>query len=189
MKAGRPPDVPMYQLTVTLLEVKPAVWRRLALRSDTRLGKLHRILQVVLGWTDSHLHEYVVGDIRYGVPDPEYDDRAVRSERTVPLYQVLLAPKATCIYEYDFGDGWNHELVLEQVVAPMADTPYPMCLAGQRACPPEDVGGVGGYAEFLKAIRSPRHPEHAEMLTWAGGQFDPDAFDLDEVNRRLARLR
>ena len=118
MKPGRPPDVPMYQLKVTLLEVKPSVWRRLVVRSDTRLGKLHRILQVALGWTDSHLHEYIVGDTHYGVPDPEYDDLDVRSERTVPLYQVLLAPKATCIYEYDFGDGWQHELLLEQVAAP-----------------------------------------------------------------------
>lgn len=189
MKSGRPPDVPMYQLTVTLLEVKPAVWRRLVVRSDTRLGKLHRILQIALGWTDSHLHQYVVGDTHYGVPDPEYGDLDVRSERNVPLYQVPVAPTASCIYEYDFGDGWQHELVLEQVVASDPDTRYPICLAGQRACPPEDVGGIGGYAEFLDAIRSPRHPEHAAMLAWAGRQFDPDAFDVDAVNRRLARLR
>jgi hypothetical protein len=93
------------------------------------------------------------------------------------------------IYEYDFGDGWQHELLLEQVVAPDAQTNYPVCLDGKRKCPPEDVGGVSGYAEFLRAIQSPRHPEHDEWLTWAGGYFEPEEFDLSAVNKALARVR
>lgn len=181
-------NVPIYQLKVTLKGTKPPIWRRIQVPADTRLGKLHRILQTVMGWTDSHLHQFIVGETFYGVPDRDFD-LDVRSERTVRLDQVLPAPKAKIVYEYDFGDSWEHELLLEKIVPPDPATRYPICLAGKRACPPEDVGGVWGYAEFLETITSPDHPEHEEMLDWVGGEFDPEEFDLQAVNSQLARIR
>jgi len=181
-------NVPIYQLKVTLTGIKPPIWRRIQMPSDMRLDKLHQILQVVMGWTDSHLHQFSVGHTSYGILDPDLD-MDIRSERTVQLSHILPSPKAKCIYEYDFGDSWEHELVLEQIVTPDPATRYPICLAGKRACPPEDCGGVWGYAEFLEAIHDPDHPEHETMLDWIGGNFDPEAFDLDTVNRLLTRIR
>ena len=181
-------NVPIYQLKVTLKGSKPPIWRRIQVSSDTRLGKLHRILQVVMGWTDSHLHQFIVGQTYYGVPDPDFDTD-VRSERTVPLNRVLQEPKDKIVYEYDFGDGWEHEVLLEKVLPPDPATRYPVCLTGKRACPPEDCGGIWGYAEFLEAIMSPDHEEHESMLEWIGGSFDPEEFDVDDVNNSLAIIR
>ena len=187
---GRVPTVtvPIYQVKVTLKGSKPPIWRGIQLHSDTRLGKLHRILQVVRGWTDSHLHQFIVGQTYYGVPDPHVD-LDVRSERTVPLNRVLQAPKDKLIYEYDFGDSWEHELLLEQVLPADPAPRNPICVAGKRACPPEDCGGVWGYAEFLEVITLPDHEEHDSMLAWIGGSFDPEAFDVNEVNRMLGTIR
>ena len=180
--------VPIYQIKVTLKGSKPPIWRRILVASDTRLGKLHRILQDVMGWTDSHLHQFIVGQTYYGVPDPDFD-LDVRSERTVPLNRVLQEPKDKIIYEYDFGDSWEHELLLEKVLPPDPEARYPLCLTGKRACPPEDCGGVWGYAEFLEAITSSEHEEHETMLEWIGGRFDAEEFDVDEVNSSLATTR
>jgi hypothetical protein len=93
------------------------------------------------------------------------------------------------VYEYDFGDGWEHGIQLEKIVGPEPGVHYPRCLAGRRACPPEDCGGVWGYAELLEILADPRHPEHAERLEWLGGPIDPEAFDPDEVNNLLKRVR
>ena len=187
-RRAKPVTVPIYQLKVTLRGSKPPIWRRILVPSDIRLGKLHRVLQEVMGWTDSHLHQFIVGDDFYGVPHPDYD-LDIQSERTVPLSRVLLVPKDKIIYEYDFGDSWEHELLLEKVLPPDPETRYPICVTGKRACPPEDCGGVWGYAEFLQAIKSPDHEEHESMLEWIGDDFDPEAFDLAEVNRSLAAIR
>ena len=182
------PSVPIYQIKVTLKGSKPPIWRRILVASDTRLGKLHRILQVVMGWTDSHLHQFMVGPTAYGVPDPDFD-LDVRSERTVPLSRVLQAPKDKIIYEYDFGDSWEHELLLEKLLAPDPTIRYPLCVTGKRACPPEDCGGIWGYAEVVEALASPEHPEHRRMRELMGDDFDPEAFDLEAVNSRLRRIR
>jgi hypothetical protein len=183
-----PASIPIYQLKVTLKSIRPPIWRRILITSDTRLGKLHRILQVVMGWTDSHLHQFVVGGAYYGIVDPDFG-MDVRSERTVPVSRVLQVPKEKIVYEYDFGDGWEHELLLEKVLAPDPAMRYPVCLTGKRACPPEDCGGIWGYAELLDVLATPEHPEHKDMLMWVGGAFDPEAFDLDTVNASLRRVR
>ncbi len=176
----------VYQLKVTLNDTRPPVWRRVLVPGDTTLRKLHDILQVVMGWTDSHLHQFVIGGAYYGAT--EYDDEGdleLLPEQRYRLSQVAPQPGARFVYEYDFGDGWDHTVLVEKNAPPEPGARYPRCVAGKRACPPEDVGGVWGYEEFLKAIRSPRHPEHDEYLTWVGGQFDPEAFDLDQVNAQL----
>ena len=180
---------PIYRLKVTLAGVQPPVWRRLRVPSHINLKRLHQILQVAFRWTDSHLHQFEVAGQTYGTPHSEYPN-TTRNEARVRLNEVLLEEKDFMVYEYDFGDGWEHKVVLEKIIPSAPDLSSPNCIAGARACPPEDCGGVGGYEEFLGAIGDPLHPEHEAMLEWIGGEFDPEYFDPDEVNDELAaRIR
>jgi hypothetical protein len=184
----RPTATPLpviYQMKVTLSGSKPPIWRRIQVRGDITLAKLHTIIQAVMGWGDYHLHAFRVDGIDFGQPDPEL---AMRSDRTIKLYQFVRGEKYRFRYEYDFGDSWEHVLEVEKLLAPEPGVHYPRCLTGKRACPPEDVGGIWGYAAFLEAIRDEAHPEHAELLEWVGGKFDSDAFDLEAVNRELAGM-
>ena len=140
-----------------------------------------------MGWTQSHLYQFEVGDVAFGEPDDEFG-MPIRSAKATSLRTIAPEPRAVFSYEYDFGDSWQHRIEVEQVRPPVPGVRYPRCLAGKRACPPEDVGGIWGYEEFLQAIRDPKHPEHEAMLEWAGGAFDPEAFDLQGVNEQLALL-
>ena len=182
------PPASIHQLKVTLQGVRPPIWRRLRVPSDVTLARLHAILQAAMGWEDAHLHRFRAGGTSYG-------DRGLlggvvdRSERTARLGQVAPGAGSKLAYEYDFGDSWEHALVVEAVLPPEPGLRYPVCVAGKRACPPEDCGGAWGYGELLEVLRSPEHAEHASMVEWLGGPFDPEAFDLDEVNRRLAGVR
>ncbi len=176
----------IYQLKITLDGSKPPIWRRVEVADTITLAKLHTIVQAAMGWYDSHLHQFSVGAEYYGVPHPEMD---VRDERRLKLNQALTAPQQKIRYEYDFGDSWLHDIVLEKVLDPEPGVSYPRCTAGKRACPPEDCGGVWGYAELLETISDPQHPEHEEMREWLDEDFDPEAFDLDEVNAALRTVR
>lgn len=187
MPARTVDDSPVFQIKVTLKHSKPPIWRRIQVRGSTTLAKLHTILQVVMGWTDSHLHQFIVGNTYYGVPDPEWE-LEIKSERSKKVGQIVANPKDRFVYEYDFGDSWEHELLVEQVLSPTPGTHYPLCLTGKRASPPEDVGGIWGYAEFLEAIQDPKHPEHEGMLAWVGGVFDPEECDIQAINQQLQRL-
>ena len=181
-KAARAREV--YQLKVTLRGTRPPIWRRVQVYSDATLERLHRILQVVMGWTDSHLHQFCARGIYYGMVGPELDfDFEVVDERKVRLHDVLRRPKDRMQYEYDFGDSWDHDVVLERITGPAPQVRYPLVLAGRRACPPEDAGGVWGYAGFLRAIKDPKHPEHDDFIEWIGGTYDPEGFDVQEANR------
>jgi len=177
----------VYQLKVTLMGIRPPIWRRIQVTGDTTLATMHRILQVVMGWTDSHLHQFVADGTYYGVPNLQ-DAYEVKSESRPRLGELVAAPKDGFRYEYDFGDNWQHEILLEKILPPEPGVRYPIALAGMRATPPEDVGGTFGYADFLEAIGDPNHPEHEELLEWVGGSFDPEAFELEEVNRALRRV-
>jgi hypothetical protein len=180
----------VYRLRVELLEIKPLIWRRLLVPADIKLPKLHQCLQLAMGWTNSHLHQFRVGDTHYGVPDPEWPELQMRDQRQVRLCDLLGEVQREIVYEYDFGDGWEHRIVLEQTEPANEFMSYPLCTAGERACPPEDVGGVPGYEEFLKIIGNPKHKEYGQSLLWAGGgAFDPEGFDLNAVNRALRRAR
>ncbi len=177
---------PTLQVKVTLEGIRPPIWRRLLIPSDISLRKFHDILQIAFGWTDSHLHMFVAGEERYGMPDPDGELDWRKNDARVKLGQLLLKPKDSLTYEYDFGDNWTHRIVVEKVVAESAPAKVSSCIGGARACPPEDCGGPWGYMEFLKAIGNPRHPEHKEMLEWAGGAFDSEIFDVEAVNQELA---
>jgi hypothetical protein len=172
---------------VTLTGIRPPIWRRLQVSSAINLRRLHDVIQAAMGWTQSHLYRFEVGGVDFGEPDPE-DDLAFRSAKATPLRTIAPAPGAVFLYEYDFGDCWQHRIVVEQVLPPEPGAAYPRCTAGKRACPPEDVGGVWGYEEFLAAIRDPEHEEHEAMREWGGEEFDPETFDLRAVNEQLAHL-
>lgn len=182
-------QAPIYQIKVTLRHVTPPIWRRLEVPADTKLGKLHKILQTALGWTDSHLHAFRVGGIAYGVPDPDPDfPDDTQNERNVRLNQIAGAGE-TLSYEYDFGDGWDHEIKIEKAIATDPAVHYPRCTAGERACPPEDCGGPPGYAHLLDVLGDPAHEEHDELREWTGEDFNPEAFELDAINKMLWRMR
>lgn len=187
-----------YQLLVTLQDSTPLIWRRIQVPGTTTLAKLHRILQVVMGWEDYHLHQFISSDgICYGPLDPDGPDGELdfQDERRVRLQQLAPTAGLALVYEYDFGDGWEHFLLVERVWRARADgrsASAAICLAGGRACPPEDSGGVGGYEHLLTALQDPTHPEHDELRAWArrdGTDYDPDAFSLEAVNAALKRLR
>lgn len=184
---SQPDDV--FQLSVCLLEVEPTIWRRILIPQDIPLPRFHAVLQIVMGWSDSHLHQFRVGELRFGEPTTEFE-RGPIDHRRITLNQILPRRGATCIYEYDFGDGWEHLIELEEELPAQAVAArLPHCLTGERACPPEDCGGPHGYVDFLSAIQDLGHPEHHAYLEWAGGSFDPEAFDLDRANRLLRRLK
>jgi hypothetical protein len=180
----------IYQLKITLEGSRPPIWRRIHVPGDLTLATLHSVIQEVMGWQDSHLHQFIVGKSYYGNPSmDEISELKIKDERKVRLDRALSRPMQKIVYEYDFGDGWYHEILLEEILEPQAGARYPVCIAGKRACPPEDVGGIGGYANFLAAINDPDHEEHDEYLEWAGGEFDPEEFNLDRVNAILRRIR
>ena len=177
----------IYQLKVTLKGIRPPIWRRVLIRSDTSLEQLHEVLQTTMGWLRGHLHQFVADGVQYGVPDDDWGAE-VHDESLVTLGDVAPAAGDRLLYEYDFGDGWEHDLVVEKLLEPEPGATYPVCLKGRRACPPEDVGGIWGYAEFLEILSDPDHPEYEERLEWVGGEFDPEEFDAEDVNAALASL-
>jgi len=175
----------VYRIKVMLNGTKPPIWRRLLVSSDTDLVGLHAIIQVAMGWTDSHLHQFIAGGERYREPDPDFDDDAL-PEAGVRIDSLLKREKHWITYEYDFGDGWEHKITLEKILPYEGGEVVPKCIDGRRGRPPEDVGGVYGYARFLQIYNDKAHPEHKEMVEWAGEYFDPEGFDIVEVNGILA---
>lgn len=152
----------IYEIKVTPKWSKRPIWRRIQVRGDTRLGKLHAVLQNAVGWSDEHLHEFEAGSIRYGQPDPDFPDDT-RQESNVRLDKIA-GEGDTIRYEYDFGDGWQHEFKLGKLLLPEPGVRYPCCLAGKRACRPEDCGGVPGYERMLEIIANHDDEEHDEIV-------------------------
>lgn len=177
----------VYQIKIVLRDSHPPIWRRMLVRGDITLHSLHRALQEVMGWENSHFHRFTFKKQDYGRPDPE-GELKIKDDRGFRLDQVITGKGQCFIYEYDFGDSWEHYCVIEKVLSQDPLKPAALCMAGARACPPEDVGGIPGYEEFIEAVRHPNHQSHKEMIDWVGGAFDPEAFDPNRVNRRLQRL-
>ena len=177
--------MPTFTLKVTLEGIRPPIWRRFVVPAGISLAQLHRVLQIVMGWTDSHLHQFERGRVIYGLRDPDFGGQH-EDERRTRLDAVLRRKADWLTYEYDFGDSWTHRVVLETVEADVARSA--VIVAGKGACPPEDCGGVGGYARVVSAAQDPDHPEHQEVREWLGGEFDPAAFDLAAINTALRRV-
>jgi hypothetical protein len=181
----------IYELKITLLEIEPPIWRRIQVPSTLLLCCLHDAIQAVMGWTDSHLHQFDKDGKHWGDPqNREFDDDIeIIDESKVSVGKVLLAEGDSMVYLYDFGDDWRHEVVLEKIIPSAATPTQPLCLAGERRCPPEDVGGPFGYEEFLEAIFQPGHEEFEHFRGWAGGKFHAEEFHLKAVNRLLGRMQ
>jgi len=182
------PDLAVLQLKVTLRDSKPPIWRRIQVKNNITLYKLHQVLQVVMGWQNAHLHQFIISGTYYGQPHSDYGFE-VRSERGAKLNQVAAHEKFKFLYEYDFGDSWQHEILIEKILPLNPEVRYPLCLKGKRACPPEDCGGIWGYEDLLGILHDPNHSNYEEMLEWIGGEFDPETFNVAEINRQLQSLR
>jgi len=189
---AKPPPPKAVALRIELLEVVPLVWRRVLVPDHWTLASLHHYLQWVVGWTESHAHEFEVGD---GLVAPDWwikesgsEEEAgrYRDERRVSVAAVVseLGARGEFEYRYDMGDGWEHRIVIESPPASTISNPrLPVCLAGENACPPEDVGGPHGYATFLEILADRRHEQHEDMVRRIGGVFDAKGFDLNRINR------
>ena len=176
------------RLHIHLLDVRPAVWRQIEIRANAKFWALHVAIQNAMGWTDSHLHDFELpnadgGEPTWiGMPDPDGDEwRDVHADYDEPLERWIHDAGEIFFYNYDYGDGWRHEVKVEAIEAAPPRVRYPRCPAGERACPPEDVGGVGGYETFLEAMADPRHEEHEMYREWIGREFDPERFDPAKV--------
>jgi hypothetical protein len=175
----------LYQLHIELEEIKPPIWRRFAVKSDITLDRLHDVIQIVMGWTDSHAHGFVIEGKRY-VENPESEEDGI-NEAAVSLCDVVKKKGIEFTYIYDYGDDWEHRLKVEKANVPYDRRHGPLfCLEGRGACPPEDVGGVSGFKEFCKAMSNKAHPSHEEYCDWYGEEsFERDRFDVDDVNLSL----
>ena len=178
----------IFQLKVTLLGTRPPIWRRLLVPANLTLAALHDVLQSAMGWYDCHMHEFRVGHRYFGKPNPE--DRfmgmpPVENERTVRLSSVLGRVGAKAIYTYDMGDSWEHGIVLEKRLPAHSGRAYSVCTGGERACPPEDCGGIAGFYDLLDALGDPTHEQHEELQDWVDDDYDPDSFSIDKVNQML----
>ena len=170
----------VYQFKVTLLESHPPIWRRIQVK-DCTLDKLHEHIQTAMGWTNSHLNQFKIGEQRYADPmlmEEDFEEFGYQDSTATKISEIL--PKTVkrfrFQYEYDFGDSWYHEVLFEGIVRAEAKLKYPLCLEGARACPPEDCGGIWGYTDFVEAIENKDHEQHDEMLEWVGGRFDTEKF-------------
>ncbi len=175
-----------FTLRIALLDRQPEIWRRLLVPGSVRLDKLHLIFQESMGWTNSHLHQFRIGQALYGTRYDDWPDEELHEVKF--RLDGLVQQEDRFWYDYDFGDGWEHEVAVElaQTIRPVLQ--FAVCLDGENACPPEDSGGPGGYANLLKALADPAHPEHKLYRQWAGKNFDPSAFDPAAANAALQRL-
>ena len=176
-----------YVMKVSLIDSKPAIWRRFCVPGQTTLDRLHDIIQIVMGWQECHLHSFTIAGQRYTEAPGDHDDDA-QEESGFTLAELVPQANAKFTYQYDYGDDWQHELRVESISeVPEGHKACIGCMDGKRNCPPEDVGGIDGFNEFLAAIRDSKHPEHASYLDWCGGSYDPRALDLDLINGELAK--
>ncbi|MCB2181514.1 MAG: plasmid pRiA4b ORF-3 family protein [Desulfobulbaceae bacterium] len=175
-----------YLLEIELIDIEPSIWRRFVVPAGITLDRLHDVIQIVMGWTDSHLHEFTIGKKCYTeYPESKEDGLECGKYR---LGDLIKQKGGEFFYHYDFGDGWKHRLVLEENRYPVSTSEAElMCLEGERACPPEDVGGVPGYFEFCNALKDPNHEEHKSFMEWSGGDYDSERFDSESVNWELMK--
>jgi hypothetical protein len=179
----------LYQIQIALRKYKPKIWRRILVDPGLKLTDLHLIIQTVMGWSNTHLHQFRKHRIHF-VPSDEdisdlFPDDINYTKKKTKISDILLFEKDKAIYDYDFGDGWEHDLVLEKIIPFEKGMIHPVCVKGKYQCPPEDCGGVWGYEDMLEVLRNPKHPEYKEITEWIGEDFDPDYFNLEEINALL----
>lgn len=178
-----------YQLLIKLDDSTPSVWRRFVVPSDIRLDNLHLVCQVVMGWDDTHMHQFTAKKKRYGILiEDDFFQNDMQDECEFVLSDLIDRKRSKLIYEYDFGDCWIHTIVLEKKFDLSDKSQALQCIEGEYSCPPEDVGGVWGYAQFLEYYFDESHPEYEDARQWIGDDFDPTYFDIKSVNKKLSEL-
>jgi hypothetical protein len=177
---------PVAFLRIEIKYVEPSIWRRVAVRTSMNLITLHKVIQAAMGWLDYHLWEFVIADRKYGVPDP--DRPHVRNGEKTQLATILASGMREIDYVYDFGDNWEHQIVVEELKPAETGEKYPRFLGGERRCPPEDCGGPPGYFDFIENIANKRSKRAKEALEWYGGAYDPDDIDVEQINITLRRI-
>jgi len=175
-------------LKVTLDHVKPTVQRRVAVPLTIRLDRLHLLLQAALGWTNSHLYEIRARDVGWGMPDPDWDNGPLDARKTRLVDVLEDTAVRTFKYIYDFGDGWEHTIKIERIIAPVPGLEYPILIDATGRCPPEDVGGPPGYSDLLDVLADTKHERHAETKQWVGGAFDPNALNINQLAHAVEAL-
>ena len=178
----------VYQIQISLSGVNPKIWRRILIQSDMVLSDFHKIIQTTMGWTNSHLHQFIKNEICYSerLPDDiSWEEMGNVDYLNMKLLNLLEKEEERILYEYDFGDGWKHELILEKILPGDNELEFPTCLAGKMNCPPEDCGGIRGYSNLLEILKDLHHEEYDSYIVWLGGEFYPEYFDKDKVNRLL----
>jgi len=208
------PPSQIHELKITLHESKPPIWRQFAVPSDILLSDLHKVIQVVMGWTNSHLHQFTIPNAQPKptkeeltsldwqgrlerltmqrdrcLSDPRMEIEDAEDESKVKLCEIAATVKSKFIYEYDFGDGWDHVIQVVKIGPPAEGVTYPVCISGKHACPLEDCGGMWGYYEKLEVLKNPKHEDYEDIAEWVGEYFDPERFDVEEINAQLAELR
>ena len=173
------------QLKITLKHIKPPIWRRVEVADDITFYELHHVIQIVMGWWNAHLFEFQVDGYRIGITDDDWDTEDTLEAKEVKVSRLLDKEKMKFGYLYDFGDNWEHEIIVEKISAQKKNKNYPSCMKGKRNCPPEDVGGFPGYMHMLEVISNRKNPEREDMLEWLGEEYDPEYFDLEETNGEL----
>lgn len=187
---AKKPTGTVYQFKITLLDTKPKIWRRIQI-PDCKLNTLHYHIQAVMGWENSHLHHFEIKGERHGIPEHlDYDgDGSIIDSKKILVSDIVPkdGKKIAFRYTYDFGDNWEHEVLFEGIVKPAPGKKYPICLEGERACPPDNCGGTPGYEHLLEVLADPDHEEHRDMLEWLDGDFDAEAFDPKIATVRMVR--
>ena len=179
----------IYQIKITLLDTDPKIYRIVQVPAGISLRNLHKVIQKVMPWENCHLYQFVKGNVSYAPQSTEFSFSQSSSDRSVALCDLLPKVRHKLIYEYDFGDGWLHEVLLQKIIAAVEGVSYPVCIEGKFAAPPEDSGGPPGYCDLLEALDDPEHPGHEDAREWLGEEFDPEMYDLEQVNRQLRRIK
>lgn len=177
------------QLKIHLRGSKPPIWRRILVKDSTKLGNLHEIIQIAMGWTDTHLHSFSYQGQEYGIPDPEFDfGYEVKNENRYKISSLLKYPKDKITYTYDFGDNWEHIITLEEILDECKESFLPVCTTGKKASPPENCGGIHGYYDMLDDLKDGDNEDYEEIREWLGEDFNPDFFDINEINEALKAM-
>ncbi len=177
------------QLKITLVGIEPKIYRIVQVPATITLRNLHKVIQRVMDWQDYHLYQFVKDRQSYGPKSKDFDMPEVQNDKSVPVMELLPKPRHKMFYEYDFGDGWLHEVQLQKILPAKEGARYPICIEGKYAGPPEDTGGPPGYCDLLEALGNPNHEGHEDARDWVGEDFRPEAFDIEEVNARLRRIK
>jgi hypothetical protein len=177
-----------YQIKIVLKGSKPKIWRRILVPLNLLLSDFHKIIQTTMGWTNSHLHQFIKDNTFYVPKSPEDDlwediDNVEYSK--IKISDLLTKEKDKLVYEYDFGDGWEHDIIVEKIENEITNKNIPICLTGKNNCPPENCGGIWGYSEMLEIIKNPKHEEYEDYIEWLDDEFDPKYFNKDEINEML----